>query len=509
MSKRKVTINEKLQIINHLDDGHSIRETADHFRVSKGVVQNAKKQRTELKSHQRDNLNTSMSKIYGSSEVNTLLWRWFKIARSQHFPLSAPLLKAKALQLNTALGAGSIFKASEGWFQAWKKRHNISFRTICGESENANSDSAEAWKQVLGNICKNYHPNNIFNMDETGYFFRALPTKTLAVKNEACKGGKKSKDRITIALTCSMNGEKLPPLIIGKSKQPRCFRNKNINKLPCVYRSSNKAWMTNQIFNDFLLYINTKMNRSNRKILLFVDNAPVHIVDNQTKAKLGNVDVTYFPPNLTSLVQPLDAGIIRSFKARARKFSVLKILSAIDKGIADHAYELAHQFTILDAIRFAAQSWDEVTHSTIQACFQNCGFVFTDIVSSNLEDLVEAELQELVSEIEEGEVIFEDELECFESIDENNVVDYLISEHKHSINDGGAEADDNDTVIDVDDVPKHISSHDAMQCLQKVVQYFEENNMVIEAGAALGLHRKAMQNSSTKQVQQSITKFFK
>ena len=41
--KRKlVDLSTKLAIIKYLDDGHSIRETADKFSLSKGTVQAAK-----------------------------------------------------------------------------------------------------------------------------------------------------------------------------------------------------------------------------------------------------------------------------------------------------------------------------------------------------------------------------------------------------------------------------------------------------------------------------------
>ena len=45
-------------------------------------------------------------------------------------------------------------------------------------------------------------------MDETGLFWKMAPTRTLAT--EALSGGKKSKDRITLAFTTNATGsEKL------------------------------------------------------------------------------------------------------------------------------------------------------------------------------------------------------------------------------------------------------------------------------------------------------------
>jgi hypothetical protein len=45
-----------------------------------------------------------------------------------------------------------------------------------------------------------YKPQDIFNCDETGLFFRALPDKTLAQKKSACKGGKIAKERLIVLL---------------------------------------------------------------------------------------------------------------------------------------------------------------------------------------------------------------------------------------------------------------------------------------------------------------------
>jgi hypothetical protein len=60
-------------------------------------------------------------------------------------------------------------------------------------------------------------------LDETGVFFKDTTRKTFHIKGEDCPGGKRSKERITAAFCASLTGEKLEPLIIGKSKKPRCF----------------------------------------------------------------------------------------------------------------------------------------------------------------------------------------------------------------------------------------------------------------------------------------------
>src|SRR5688500_13815394 len=106
-------------------------------------------------------------------------------------------------------------------------------------------------------------------MGKTGYFYRALLDKSLATKGEECKGGKHAKYCITLVLICLAVGEKLTPLVIGKSVKPPCFRNINLNQIKCAYLNSKKAWMVNALFNQWLLDLNPKMKCEYQKVLMF------------------------------------------------------------------------------------------------------------------------------------------------------------------------------------------------------------------------------------------------
>ena len=99
-----------------------------------------------------------------------------------------------------------------------------------------------------------YSPEDIYNVDETGLFYKLLPDRTYTFKGENCHGGKRSKERITLLLGSNMTGtDKLKPLVIGKAAKPRCFKGINIDSLPVLYRANAKAWMTSQIFNWWLV----------------------------------------------------------------------------------------------------------------------------------------------------------------------------------------------------------------------------------------------------------------
>lgn len=53
------------------------------------------------------------------------------------------------------------------------------------------------WNEKLPNILQAYTPDNIYNADETGIFYKMLPDKTMEFKDVNCHGGKKNKERIT------------------------------------------------------------------------------------------------------------------------------------------------------------------------------------------------------------------------------------------------------------------------------------------------------------------------
>lgn len=121
----------------------------------------------------------------------------------------------------------------------------------------------------LRELCKRYKPEDIWNDDETGCFFRALPDKSLAEEGRRCKGGKKSKLRMTVAFFVNAKVEKEEPIVIWKSKNPRCFKNLRDKRRPTnvTYFSNLKSWMNSEIMIELLKGINRRMQREQREIM--------------------------------------------------------------------------------------------------------------------------------------------------------------------------------------------------------------------------------------------------
>ena len=292
----------------------------------------------------------------GNERVNELTLEWFKCARSKNIPLSGPLLQEKARVFSRKLGIEN-FHASNGWLESFRKRNGIVFSCLSGEAASVSEVTVNEWQARIPHICKEFEPANIFNLDETGMFYRALPTKSLVLKGDQCKGGKKAKERITVLLCCSLLGEKLRPLVIGKSETPRCFKGVSKSDLPVIWRANRKAWMTSDIFKKWIVSVNCELEKANRRILLFCDNASCH-----QHLKLTNITLQFFPPNTTSRLQPLDQGIIRAMKAYYRNDLLRHVIARIDE--VSTAEEVSRSVNVLDAIK----SWRGVKACTISAC---------------------------------------------------------------------------------------------------------------------------------------------
>lgn len=96
--------------------------------------------------------------------------------------------------------------------------------------------------EAIRAICNQYQPNDIYNMDETGLFWRRMPNSGLSSKGSP--EYKKDKTRLTLAVTTNATGsDRMPLWLIGTAKTPRALRKLNISSIGCVWRWNKNAWM--------------------------------------------------------------------------------------------------------------------------------------------------------------------------------------------------------------------------------------------------------------------------
>ena len=126
------------------------------------------------------------------------------------------------------------------------------------------------------------------------------------------------------------------------------------------------------------------MKKKNRHVLLLSDNCPSHLKFNQDD--YPNVRVVFFPPKMTSHIQPMDAGIIHAFKAHYHSSFISCAINFYDTGITlSDVYKIDQ----LTAMKLANQAWKCLDQSVFVNCWWKTGILGPNVRVNQSEDLVE------------------------------------------------------------------------------------------------------------------------
>lgn len=290
------------------------KELAIQYDVSEGMISDILKEKDRWLAIDINSLQAGLrrEKKVAFPVIEEALTIWVDNAVRNGLTITDNILSTKAFEFAFLLKEDK-FKGSNGWIDNFKKRHNLKQYSVHGEAASAPLEDLDEMRDKLRETLKDYDPENIFNCDETGLFWKMKPSRTIS--NGPVSGTKQSKDRVTVLLTCNSTGtEKLCPLFIHKYENPRPLKNINKKTLPVDYYWNQKSWMQVSIWNEYLKKLDSQMRRQDRNILLLVDNAPTHALYETTR--LTNITIEHLPPNTTSHLQPCDQGIINSFKVR-------------------------------------------------------------------------------------------------------------------------------------------------------------------------------------------------
>ena len=372
--RKSFNLKKKMQLIREIENNLSSRkEIAMREGIALSTINTWVLEKEKIVSefsNSRSSLKRNMATHY--PEIESALLAWFEMQRSNNIPINGPLLKEKAEELAFKIGR-TDFICNSSWISRFVKRNNISFCKMSGESNSVPINLVEKWLlEEMPRIMSQYSPKDIFNADETGLFYKCLPDKTYEFKGNICKNGKMAKERLTILLCASMMGEKRTPLVIGKFAKPRCFKNKNLTGFN--YHSNKNSWMTASIFTNELVLWDLELCKENRKIVLLIDNASVHPNIND---KLETIQLEFLPANTTSILQPMDQGIIQNFKTYYRKSILTEHIRSID----NKTMPLIDIFT---ALKFITVSWEKVKVETIKNCFKHSKIFKSEINYSPL-----------------------------------------------------------------------------------------------------------------------------
>ena len=221
-TRKRLTIKEKVDLIEQSLKGFKNVDLSRKFGVAEPTVSKIiKDKKSILETYQKDQLNKNSMKnksVAKFEDIEESVYEWYVIMMRRNLPIDSATIREKAKQIAFESGMEEEFKASNGWVRNFQKRLNLRSKILQGEKLSNDPESAKKWLDTrLPEILRNYEQRDIFNCDETGNFFRALPDRRVVHSDQVASGHKVPKERISVLLCANMDGsEKKKALIIGK-----------------------------------------------------------------------------------------------------------------------------------------------------------------------------------------------------------------------------------------------------------------------------------------------------
>ena len=177
------------------------------------------------------------------------------------------------------------FNASEHWAKNFITRNNLRSLFLHGEAESVDDQAIASGMAAVRKECEEYEIDFIFNVDETGLFYRVLPRRTYLAPGEKLKKsvkgvkGMTAKERVTAYVCVNASGTaKMPLAFIGTAANPRCLgKNKRLLPKDTVYFHHARVWSDARTFgmwfNSFLRFVR---RFTSKPVLLLMDNHSNH-----------------------------------------------------------------------------------------------------------------------------------------------------------------------------------------------------------------------------------------
>ena len=180
-------------------------------------------------------------------EMEKLLLTWLDHQNKLNVPVRMSLIQVKAKSTYYDLEGDDkkAFNASSGWFANFRKRYGYHNIKMTGEVASADKKAAEEYHGNLKTIIEegDYSAKHVFSIDETGLYWKKLPNRTyISVEESKSSGFKASKDWVTVMLGCDAESDKLKPVLIYHSENPRALKIRKQRNVKILQLKKNIEW---------------------------------------------------------------------------------------------------------------------------------------------------------------------------------------------------------------------------------------------------------------------------
>ena len=185
--RKRVSLGEKCKAITDLESVLKPSKVAEKYDVPRNTISTWLKKKEEIKSAFKSGEVSSKRKntrIGQNDNLEKALFSWFKKMRTNNLPVNGTVGKEKAISYAKELQIEG-FKASNGWFERWKSRFNVSFKAIAGEEKSVTPEMTSSWWETyLPTILSRCDLKDIYNADELGFFIRHFQPRQWSLKEK-------------------------------------------------------------------------------------------------------------------------------------------------------------------------------------------------------------------------------------------------------------------------------------------------------------------------------------
>lgn len=409
----KLSLDQKIQIIRAAEMGYSQRTLASQYNCGKTQIHLLVTQKDLwLSKWERSRKGGNWSRMHetvSTSEINSLVWDFYKKASTHDIDVSINMLLERAKQVASSLNVHN-FEADYEWLVKFKGQFNVDLPiSYDGDSSSgAINDASEDADPLLSG----YDKSNVFHLGIAELYHRTLPCI-----------GQKSQEHITVCFCVSASGEKE---IIGLVfSENACVEGElwNVN-VPCF--SSPMGQATLEVYHHSLNVLNQKMSQQDRKILLYIDDS---MFPSEIERNMSNIDIRSWPWVFN--VQE----IINNY----RLLYCQRLMSSLAASSLNHWNRLGQRVKNLPmskVMKMVQSAWKEVSSKLIELSFQ-CSTIdierdslCQEINNKLLEDIQKLVLmlkcsKDITTPPNPEDVSNIEEMLLQDSIDENKTLDYV------------------------------------------------------------------------------------
>ncbi|XP_033356661.1 jerky protein homolog-like [Bombus vosnesenskii] len=310
------------------------------------------------------------------TDLEKIVYQLYLRCRQNRIQMTGSEIQKKALEINEKLKGAPDFNASCLWLDNFRYRHRMTDDDVRKDFPIRTTDAMDNFKACFNKLLKDeFTLENVYNVVHTVIMWKGVPEKT-SMFNRAKKAGNQQmlEDHITALFCANATGcHKLPILIIGSIGETQGLYNLNTEAFSTIYRANVNAKMNSNIFNEWFRkhflksVIERQMKKGRReKTLLLLDNTNLLYDLNDLNRKDKFVTVISIPLSISPLRQPMNCGIIASFKRKFRNQLVTTLASLPLCNTEDDVIDMHDKLDMWDCCSFAYDAWSYVDDAILR-----------------------------------------------------------------------------------------------------------------------------------------------